>query len=263
MKANILLAILIFAMQHSFAQSYKELCTAGEKHLENREYKKAAEAFTRASNAAKNDSERLYTLSNLGRAQSLMNKHESAAENFAKALKIAPGSPTLLLQRGNALLQIDSAQTAVECYNEILNKIPTNREARFFRAYAYSLLGQYKESKIDYIRLIADNGSDKEARLGLAVLYQREGSINESLMMLEKLIEEYPDEAEFYMARCYLERDEGQLELALQDAEKAIELQPDNASYRITQAELLQQLGRDDAARKIRDIATKLSTTKK
>jgi predicted Zn-dependent protease len=186
----------------------------------------------------------------------------AAAESFGKALEIDSTSPMLQLQRGNALLQIDSTQAAVEYYNKILTKHPHNREARFFRAYAYSLLGQYKEGKLDYIKLISANGEDKEARLGLAVLYQREGNINECLMMLETLIEEYPDDAELYIARCNLEREQGQTELALQDVQKAIELEPHNAAHRITEAELLQQLGRDDAARKSRNAATKISTTR-
>lgn len=223
----------------------------------------AAEAFEKANEKAKNESEKLYTLTNLGQAHSLMNKHEQAAENFAKALEIAPSSPIILQQRGNSLLQIDSIQAAVECYDKILATEPGNRNARFFRAYAYSLLKQYKESKLDYIKLISADNEDKDARLGLAVLYQREGNINESLMMIETLIEDYPDEAEFYMARCNLEREQGQAELALQDVEKAIELSPQNVQYRLVQAELLQQIGREDAARKSRNIATKISTTTK
>lgn len=262
MRYYITLIILLFTLQQAAAQSYAELCEAGKTHLERKEYKKAAEAFEKANSAARNDSERLHTLTNLGQAQSLMNKHEQAAESFGKALEINPSSPMLQLQRGNSLLQIDSTQAAVEYYNKILAKHPYNREARFFRAYAYSLLGHYKEGKLDYIKLISANGEDKEARLGLAVLYQREGNINECLMMLETLIEEYPDDAELYIARCNLERELGQTELALQDVQKAIELEPYNAAHRITEAELLQQLGRDDAARKSRNAATKISTTR-
>ena len=261
MRITTIITILLLGIQHGFAQNYAELCEAGRNYLNKKEYKKAAEAFSRANSAASNNSEKLYTLANLGQAQSMMNKHEQAAENFGKALVIEPSSPTLLLQRGNSLLQIDSAQTAIECYNKILQTYPANREARFFRAYAYSILKQYKESKLDYIKLISANPDDKEARLGLAVLYQREGSVNESLMMLEALIEDYPEDAELYQARCNLEREQGQAELALQDIEKAIELSPDNAEFRIIEAELLQQLGRKEAARKSRNAATKISST--
>ncbi len=263
MRTGIFFTLLFLAMQCSFAQSYSDLCKEGEKQLENKEYKQAAATFSRAGNAAKNKIERLYTLSNKGLAQSLMNNHEQAAETFAQALAIEPTSPTLLLQRGNSLLQIDSVDSAVRCYNKILEQLPDNRDARFFRAYAYSLLGEHKESKLDYIKLISANSEDKEARLGLAVLYQREGNINESLMMLETLIEEYPDEAEFYVARCNLEREQGQLELALQDINKAIEIEPQNAAHRTMQADVLQQLGYEDAARRSRNIATKISTTTK
>ena len=134
MRTSIILTLLIFAGQYGFAQSYTEYYETGKKHIADKEYKPAAEAFAKASDKAKSKTEKLLALMSWGEAQSIMNKHEEAAEIFGKALAIEPSSPALLLQRGNSLLQIDSVEAAVKCYDKILDSHPDNRDARFFRA---------------------------------------------------------------------------------------------------------------------------------
>ena len=79
MRNLITIIILFFTLQQAAAQSYTELCEAGKNHLERKEYRAAAEAFSKANDIAKDNSQRLHTLTNLGQAQSLMNKHEEAA----------------------------------------------------------------------------------------------------------------------------------------------------------------------------------------
>ena len=248
-------------IQAGFAQSYTELCESGKKHLDAKEYKKAIEYFSRASNAAESKNEKIYTLTNLGYAQRMYGEKESAAGSYAKALAIDTTSIALLTQRGNILLELDSAEQAIKYYNKILARQPEREDVLRFRAYAHTQTGQFKEGKQDYIKLISRNSNDKEARLGLALLYEKEGAINESLMMLEALIEEYPTNPEYYIARSNLERTQKQHELALQDVEKAIELAPDNVNYHILRAELLKELGLHDAARRCRRKISKMMAT--
>ena len=252
---------ILTIIQASSAQSYTELCESGKKHFEQKEYKLAAEYFNRAANAATDKKEKIYTLTNLGYSQRMCVKKESAAESYAKALALDSTNIALLTQRGNILLELDSAKAAIDCYNRILTRQPDNNDIVRFRAYAYTQAGEYKNGKQDYIKLISLNNNDTEARLGLALLYEKEGNINESLMMLETLIEEYPNNPEYYIARSSLERTQKQNELALQDVDKAIELAPGNINYHILRAELLKDLGQHDAARRCRRKISKMMAT--
>lgn len=248
-------------VQAAFAQNYAELVESGKKELEEGRYAKAAEYFQRAANAAESKSEKIYTLTNLGYAQRMSGKKESAAESYAKALAMDTASISLLTQRGNILLELDSAEAAIVCYDKILARQPLNREILRFRAGAHTAAGNFKEGKQDFIKLISTDNSDKGARLGLALLYEKEGNINEALMMLEVLIEECPECPEYYIARSNIERAQKQPELALQDVREALRLDPRNANYHILCAELLQELGHDDAALRHRRKAVKLMST--
>ena len=257
----IAIIVLMAMVQTLFAQDYTELVESGKKELEEGQYAKAAEYFQRATNAAESKSEKIYTLTNLGYAQRMSGKKESAAESYAKALAMDTASISLLTQRGNILLELDSAKEAIACYDKILERQPYNRDILRFRAGAHTAAGNYKEGKQDFIRLISTDNNDKGARLGLALLYEKDGNINDALMMLETLIEENPECPEYYIARSNIERTQKQPELALQDVRKALKLDGQNANYHILCAELLQELGHDDAALRHRRKAVKLMST--
>ncbi len=245
------------------AQSYEELCKNGKEYLEKKNYRKAAEQFHRAASTTAKEEEKIYALTNQGYAWRQCGELKRAGESYAKALDIDTTSAPLLIQRGNILLELDSAKAAIGCYEKALAKQPHNKDIIRLKAYAHTQAEQYAEGKKAYIKLISMDNNDRDARLGLAMLYEKEGSTNESLMMLEALIEEHPHAPEYYIVRSKLERAQKQPELALQDVDKAIELAPHNSNYHILRAELLTELGRYDAAERARKKAIKLMHTPK
>lgn len=245
------------------AQSYNELCDSGKALCEKGNYREAATRYARAADVARDKSNRIFALSGEGYAHYMAGDIKKAAESYAQALALDSTSVPLLAQRGNILLEQDSLQAAITCYNKALMLEPDNRDILFCRAYARARAGLYKEGKKDYLKILSKNSNDEKARLGLALLYQKEGSINESLMLLETLIEENPRNPELYMARCNIEREQGQHELALMDVEKAIELAPHDAAYHLTKADILEKLGKRDAAQKSRNKALRINSTPK
>ena len=143
----IAIIVLMAMVQTLFAQDYTELVESGKKELEEGQYAKAAEYFQRATNAAESKSEKIYTLTNLGYAQRMSGKKESAAESYEKALAMDTASISLLTQRGNILLELDSAKEAIACYDKILERQPDNRDILRLRAGAHTAAGNYKEGK--------------------------------------------------------------------------------------------------------------------
>ena len=252
---------LLAVIPACMAQTYADLFDLAQKHSAKGEYKKAATYYTRALSAAANDNEKLQCLTNIGYTQNISGNKAAASQAYAHALKIDSTSLPLLMQRAGLLLETDSAQAAIECYNKVEQAMPQNRDVLFFRAYAYTSIGKYKEAKRDYIKLLGKAPDDYKARLGLAMLYQKEGNNNESLMLLETMIEENPRDANLYLARCNMEIEQKQYELALLDIEKAIELEPAQAAHHTLKAEILDALGRKGAAKRSRNTAGKLAAS--
>lgn len=245
------------------AQSYDELCDSGKALCDEGNYREAAARFARAADVARDRNNRIFALSGEGYAHYMAGDIRNASESYAQALALDSTSVHLLAQRGNILLEQDSLQGAIACYDKAAEREPDNRDILFCRAYARACAGLYKESKQDYLKILSKNSNDEKARLGLALLYQKEGSTNESLMLLETLIEENPRNAELYMARCNIEREQKQYELALMDVEKAIEQEPLNAAFHLTKADILEKLGKRDAAQKSRNKALRIKSTPK
>ena len=253
----------MFIALHCSAQSFTNLCEEGKRMSREGNYRQAAELFLQAAGAAKSDNDRIFALSSRGHALRVTGDKEKAAESYAQALAIDSTQVELLTQMGNIMLECDSATAAIKYYNKILEQEPRNRGILLFRAYAHTLTGNFKAAKIDYLKTISLDSGDKEARLGLALLYQKEGNTNDCLMMLETLIDEHPHDAELYVARCNIEREQQQHELALQDIDRAIELSPRKAEYHIIRAEILQKMGKRQAAQKSRATANRLAGTPK
>ena len=245
------------------AQTYADLFDLAQKYSTEGKYMKASTYYKRALLATTNENEQLQCLTNMGYTLNMTGQKVAASQAYANALKIDSTSLPLLMQRAGLLLETDSAQAAIECYNKVEKAMPQNRDVLFFRAYAYTLTGKYKEAKRDYIKLLGKTPDDYQARLGLAMLYQKEGNTNESLMLLETMIEENPKDANLYLVRCNMELEQKQYELALQDIEKAIEIEPTRASHHTLKAEILDALGRKATAKRSRNTATKLAVSQK
>ena len=240
------------------AQNYNSICQKGIKHIKNNDYGNAAICFEEALECSSGNHEKIYALANLAYSYQMQNELHKALEEYDKALGIAPNELTLLQQRANIYLQLDSVEQALNDYNELLKHEPSNTGALLCRAHIYTNTGQFSKAWDDYNRLqiwIPDNLS---VRLGIAMLYQKQMRYDESLMILSDMITENPNIAELHIARSNLERELGYNELAMIDLEKAIEIDPGNANNYILQAIIYEKMGKMDAARKCREKAVVL-----
>ncbi|MBR5593794.1 MAG: tetratricopeptide repeat protein [Bacteroidaceae bacterium] len=255
---TILSFTLLFIALAIKAQNYNEICQKGIGHIKENDYAQAAVYFEQAVAYSSNNNEKIYALANLAYSYQMQNELQKALKEYDKALEVAPSELTLLQQRANIYLRLDSTARALEDYNRLLQHEPSNTGALLCRAHIYTNTEQFDKAWEDYKRLqmwIPDNLS---VRLGIAMLYQKEKRYDESLLVLSAMIEENAGIAELYIARSNLERERGHNELAMMDLEKAIELDPDNANNYILQAIIYEKMGKKDAARKCRKKATEL-----
>ena len=257
MRTYILLLFTLFTLATA-AQSFNDLCREGIENIKNYEFQKAIANFEKAEATSTSKHEKIYCMVNIAYSRQMLGDLHGALKSYNEALNINNKELTLIQQRANIYLQLDSVEKALADYNTILKEEESNTGALLCRAHIYTNLGKYREAWNDYAMLerwLPDNIS---VQLGIAVLYQKEKKYTECMEMLDNLIKKNPDIPELYLARSNVEREQGYNELALMDINKAIELDPQNASNYLLQAIIYDKMGKKSAAKKSRDKATLL-----
>ena len=127
--------LLLAIVQIATSQDYRTLCNDGIKHIADGRYIEATECFHKATKLSGNDSEKTYAYANLAYSQQMCGELHKALASYNMAIGDDKEKIALMLQRANILLQLDSLEKALDDYNNILSKEPTNPGALFFRAY--------------------------------------------------------------------------------------------------------------------------------
>ena len=111
------------------AQNFNSICHKGIEYIKENDYSNAVTCFEEATKCSTNDYEKVYALANLAYSYQMLNELPKALKEYDKALEIAPGELTLLQQRANIYLQLDSIELALQDYNELLGQEPNNTGA--------------------------------------------------------------------------------------------------------------------------------------
>ena len=257
MRTRLTLLSLFFVIIAT-AQSYNDFCRQGLESIKQNQFDEASLCFEKAVAQSSNDREKIYALANLAYSHQVSGNLVKALDSYDKALKIAPEEITLMQQRANIYLQLDSTELALKDYNTILQHEPSNTGALLCRAHIHTDNGTFEKAWRDYNELQRWLPDNLSVQLGIATLYQKEKRYDESMMIMTGLIEANPNIAELYIARSNLERERGYNELAIMDIEKAIELDPENANHFILLSIIYEKMGKKDAAKKSREKATLL-----
>ena len=125
MRTRLTLLSLFFVIIAT-AQSYNEICQKGIEHIKHNNFNEATLCFEKAVTQSSNDREKIYALANLAYSHHVSGNLTQALDNYGKALEIVPNETTLLQQRANIYLQIDSTELALKDYNTILQHEPSN-----------------------------------------------------------------------------------------------------------------------------------------
>lgn len=108
---------------------------------------------------------------------------EDAAESAPETEP--PGArATVLLGKGQALLNLDATEPAMECFNEVLDIDPTNAEALVKRGLAFEKLQDWERALENYDRAIAADNS-------MTVAYLYRGGVCNRLQRYREALESY------------------------------------------------------------------------
>ena len=166
-------------------------------------------------------------------------------------------SSDLYLRKAAVNLELQQWDYAIETYNDILRREPSNPAALFYRGYANGKMRRYELAANDYRSFLKVAPENIDGMLALAFICIKQGKNNEAMDNYNRIIEIFPDHSVAYASRALLESEDGFLDAALMDWDKAIEYDAKNIDYVVSKADLLIRMNRKADARRTLDEAVK------
>ena len=166
-------------------------------------------------------------------------------------------SSDLYLRKAAVNLELQQWDYAIETYNDILRREPSNPAALFYRGYANGKMRRYELAANDYRSFLKVAPENIDGMLALAFICIKQGKNNEAMDNYNRIIEIFPDHSVAYASRALLESEDGFLDAALMDWDKAIEYDAKNIDYLVSKADLLIRMNRKADARRTLDEAVK------
>ncbi len=176
-----------------------------------------------------------------------LNKKDEAKKLSGQVLKNNPSIPLALLVKGRIALMDRDFDSAIKCFEQVLQKASKDSQTLYFRALAYLGKGKIKDAEDDLVSCTAQAPNFLKARLLLADLYIRERRADDSLYQSEYILKRVKDEPLaliFHASALMLKRD---FKAAASDLKKVIEKEPGNLRARYLLANV--ELGLGDKAR--------------
>ena len=172
-----------------------------------------------------------------------------------------PDDVDLRFRKAAVNLLLEQWDYAIEEYSFILKK-GENATAFFYRAYAYTRVGNYAFARADYESLLKLQPTHFEGLLGLALLNDRDHRPTEAMDMMNRLVEMYPENATAYAVRGGMEKDRHLYDLAEYDFSEAIRLDPAEPQYLLNRAVIRITLGEKRLAKEDLDQAVRLGISR-
>ena len=166
-------------------------------------------------------------------------------------------SSDLYLRKAAVNLELEQWDYAIETYNDILKREPSNPAALFYRGYANGKQRRYELAANDYRSFLKVAPENVDGMFALAYILIKQGKNKEAMDNYNRIIEIFPDHSVAYASRAMLEAQDGFLDAALMDWDKAIEHDSKNIDYIVSKADLLIRMNRKNEARLTLDEAVR------
>lgn len=176
-------------------------------------------------------------LSNLATVQRYQNKLAEALGNYTKALAITPHAVTLLSNRANLYMDMDSIDAACRDYEAIISLDHNDLESRYYHGMIAIDRGNMDVAKKDFDEIVKISPKSPLGIEGMAMWNKASGNYQEAALLYNQLIDK--DKNVTYLsnrAECYLKLK--RLNDASDDIREALEMAPDDAFLYILRARL-------------------------
>ena len=134
-----------------------------------------------------------------------------------------PNAYKLKLRKAALNIEFGEWEYALDEYNKVLEIVPDNPTALYYRGYVYQHLRRFADARRDYERLLLAEPQNEHALMGLILTNLEDNRITEAFDGANRMVEMFPSSAQAYAVRAEVERHENKVSPALEDIRKAIE----------------------------------------
>jgi tetratricopeptide (TPR) repeat protein len=211
--------------------SPKEFFNLGLEYMEQLEFDKAINYFTKVISSKNVDNKNLFkAYNNRGLCYKNLKNYNFALEDYHKAIALNPNFSGAYANRGVCYVELKKYELALADFDKAISLNPNDAKAYHNRGNCYSDLKNYERALEDCHKAIALNIND-------AVAYYNRGNCYSDLKNHERALEDFnkaislnPNYTKAYNNRgtCYAELKD--YKLALEDYNKVIALNPNNAN---------------------------------
>ncbi len=177
-----------------------------------------------------------------------LDKKDEAKRLSQEALKKDSSQPVALLVKGRLALLDKDFETAIKCFDQVLQKSSTDPQTLYFRALAYLGRGKIKDAEDDLVNCTVQAPNFLKARLLLSDLYIKERRADDSLYQTEYILKRLKDDPialSMHASALMLKKE---YNAAVKDMEKVLAKQPDNIGAQFLLARAKLGLGNKDQA---------------
>ena len=181
-----------------------------------------------------------------------------------------PRAVKLRLRKAALNIELDEWQYALDEYTNVLEMMPTNLTALYYRGFVNQHLKRYAFARKDYEQLLLVDQRNEHALMGLILTNLADGHTTEAFDQANRLVDYYPESANSYATRAEVEKEQHMLEPALQDIQKAISIEDiavqkrypvtlddDITAYQLTAFSILMAQGKTTEAKQCLDYLVK------
>jgi tetratricopeptide (TPR) repeat protein/predicted Ser/Thr protein kinase len=156
-------------------------------------------------------------------------RHDQALAAVERALRIDPGTPSLLNIRGNLRTRKKDYDGAREDFERALEAEPRNTTLLHNLAYLFHETKRFGDAVATYGRAVREDPEDPDGYEGRSVSNLELGRLEEAEKDMDRVVAARPT-SDSYSNRGAIRSRRGRYPEALEDYERALQLSPDNAT---------------------------------